>query len=313
MQISDVQGVRVAGVVGCVPPHEVPNEPKMAQATGIVTRRVAETGVTGLDLAVCAARELLARVPTALDDIGAVVSVSFTQPARMPCNAAQAQHRLGLPTNILAFDILQACAGYPQGLYVASLLVRSTGRKVLLLDGDGQSAFMTPNDAATSPVLADGSSATLLVPDADAAPMRFAFSVDGAKGGALRLPHGGTIAMDGFAVFRFVATDVVRFLKAFLVETQVTPETLDAFVPHQANVYMVRQLTKSLGIPTAKLRITADRFGNLSSASVPVTLADCGVRGERVLLAGFGGGLTISAALLTLAPQGVTTACVVYA
>ena len=145
----------------------------------------------------------------------------------MPSLAAQAQARLGFPKGILAFDLLQACAGWGYGLYLAALLVRETGKKVLLLDGDKQSAFLKADDPATAPLLSDGGTATVVEKaEGGGAPWRFAFQTDGEKGAALKLEKGGTIEMDGFGLFRFVATDVVVFLKEFLSPSALTPYSL---------------------------------------------------------------------------------------
>ena len=106
--------------------------------------------------------------------------------------------------------------------------------------------------------------------------------------------------MDGFGVFRFVATDVVDYIKEFLRHSTTTTSDYDyVFVPHQPNAYMVRQLAKSVGIEEARTAISCDELGNLSSASVPVTIAWKGVRGP-ILFAGFGGGLSVSVGLIVL-------------
>lgn len=298
MKTLTVEGVRLEGVYACVPRTRATNSPELAETTGIRERRIAADGTSPLDLSLAAAKRLMADLDLGPADIGAVVSVSFTQAKRMPASAVEAQSRLGLATDTLAFDVMLACSGYGYGLYLAALLARQTGRRTLLLDGDVQSAFLAPGDKATTPVMADGGTASVIAPDGSDV-WRFAFMSDGAKGAALELPTGGHIAMDGFGVFSFVATDVVRFLNEFLAATSVAPADLDAFVPHQANVYMITQLAKSLGIDRAKLKVSCDELGNLSSASVPATLALRGAAG-RTLLAGFGGGLSASAALLNL-------------
>lgn len=297
--------MRLAGLAACVPPGRVPNDPKVAAATGIPARCVAADDVSGLDLCLAAARRVLADTGARPEEFGAILAVSFTQLQRMPCLAAQAQARLGFPKDILAFDVLQACAGWGYGLYLAALLVRETDKKVLLLDGDKQSAFLDATDPATAPLLSDGGTASVIEGKREkeeerSADWQFAFLTDGAQGEALRLERGGTIQMDGFGVFRFVATDVVAFLKAFTGACAA-----DFFVPHQPNVYMVRQLAKAVGLADRVL-ISADRFGNLSSASVPTTLAAhadtllATSEPPRVLIAGFGGGLAISAGLIDL-------------
>ena len=280
MDVLEVAGARIAGLAACVPTDSVPNDPKAAAATGIPARRVAPDGVSGLDLCLAAARRVLADTGARPADFGAILAVSFTQETRMPS--------------------------------LAALLVRETGKKVLLLDGDKQSAFLKADDLATAPLLSDGGTATVVEKaEAGGAPWRFAFQTDGEKGTALKLEKDGTIEMDGFGVFRFVATDVVAFLKEFistLTPSILAPSLLSPyfFVPHQPNVYMVRQLAKAVGMEDRVL-LSADRFGNLASASVPTTLAAHAARfasaegPTRVLFAGFGGGLAISAGLVEIA------------
>ena len=356
VEILGVEGVRIAGISACVPANAVANDAKVAAATGIPARRVAPDGVSLLDLCCAAATRVMADTQARPEDFGAVLAVSFTQHERMPSLAAQAQARLGLPKSVLAFDVMQACAGWPYGLYLASLLARETGKKVLLLDGDRQSEFLDADDAATSPLLSDGATATVVEQRTVNSEQRtvnseqrtdavveascpgcfsFAFHTDGGKGAALRLEKGATIQMDGFGVFRFVATDVVEFLKRFVEETETLANNriiecsnnrmngastfhstirhstirqfdnsiISFFVPHQPNVYMVRQLAKALGLEERTL-ISADRFGNLASASIPATIAAnadaFAGRDARLLVSGFGGGLAISAARIDL-------------
>ena len=322
VEVLGVEGVRIAGISACVPANAVANDAKVAAATGIPARRVAPDGVSLLDLFCAAATRVMSDTQTRPEDFGAVLAVSFTQHERMPSLAVQAQARLGLPRGVLAFDVMQACAGWPYGLYLASLLARETGKKVLLLDGDKQSEFLDANDAATSPLMSDGATATVLELNGRRkkeegrsvdeegrsvdGSFRFSFLTDGGKGAALRLEKGATIKMDGFGVFRFVATDVVSFLKEFQSHStirQFDNSIISFFVPHQPNVYMVRQLAKALGLEDRTL-ISADRFGNLASASIPATIAAnadaFAGRDARLLVSGFGGGLAISAALIDL-------------
>ena len=306
MQKIAIENIRIAGVCACVPKNAVRNEAKVAEATGIVTRRIAAEGTTALDLCVKAAERVLSDTGAKPEDFGAILFVTFTQRDRMPAAAVQAQARLGFPKGIVAFDVSLACSGWGYGLYLAGLLARETGKKVLLLDGDVQSAF-TGDDEATVPLLADGGTATVIENCSDCSdcsivrlPWQFGFVADGEKGGARRLSHGESIKMDGFGVFRFVATDVVAYIKEFLRHSTTTTSDYDyVFVPHQPNAYMVRQLAKSLGIDEARTAISCDALGNLSSASVPATIAWKGVRGP-VLFAGFGGGLSVSVGLIGL-------------
>lgn len=326
MKILEIGGVKVEGVCAAVPAREVDvvaslrpllgdKAEGVVEATGIRSRRVADEGTTAFDLCVAAAERLLPACAAKLgtdpaeyaQTFGAVVFVSFTERTRMPSAASRAEARLGLPKDVLALDLTLACSGWASGLHLAALLARETGRRVLLLDGDVQSSRIGEGDASTLPLLADGGTATVVAPAQDAAPWRFAFLSDGEKGDALRLDEGGTIAMDGFGVFKFVASEVSGFLKEFI--SAAGEPAFDAFVPHQANLYMVRQLAKSLGIDARRLWTSGERLGNLASASVPATIAVCAPaalragRPLRLLASGFGGGLSASAALLSLGPD----------
>ena len=308
MELRKIEGTRIAGICACVPKNAVPNEAKVAEATGIRTRRIAAEGTSVVDLCVKAAERVLADTGAKPEDFGAVLCVSFTQRDRMPAAAVQAQARLGLPRGIIAFDVSLACSGWGYGLYLAGLLARETGKKVLLLDGDVQSAF-TDGDVATEPLLADGGTATVVERREEGRGKgeegwMFGFVADGEKGETLKLSEGEPIKMDGFGVFKFVATDVVAYIKEFLVglETSKRPNVQTSklfFVPHQPNAYMVRQLAKSVGIEEARTAISCEELGNLSSASVPVTIAWKGVRGP-VLFAGFGGGLSVALGAIAL-------------
>ena len=319
MEILEIAGVELEGVSACVPARAVDvveslvpllgdKAAGVVEATGIRTRRVAGAGTSAFDLCVAAADRLFAAAPDRAAyarSFGAVLFVSFTERTRMPSAAARAQARLGLPRDVLALDLSLACSGWVSGLHLAALLARETGRRVLLLDGDVQSARIGEGDASTLPLLSDGGTAAVVAPSPSAAPWRFAFMSDGAKGNALRLDDGGMISMDGFAVFKFVAGEVTAFLRDFLA---AAPGGFDAFVPHQANMYMVRQLAKSLGIAPEPLWTSGERLGNLASASVPATIAACApaaLRGGRALdlfAAAFGGGLSAAAARLSLGP-----------
>ena len=294
----------IEAVCGCVPATVVDNRALLAEllgaakagavvkSTGFPFRRVAAPGATVYDLALPAARRALDGVAPAT--VGGIVAVTFSAPDRFPALAIRLHHALGLPADAAAFDLSLACSGYPYGLHAAAQLAAATGKRVLLVDGDVQSAHVDVSDANTLAVMSDAATATLLAPGGD--PASFAFFTDGAGADTLRCGADGKIRMDGFGVFRFVAGAVSQFLKEFCAAA--TPPAL--FVPHQANMYMVRQLAKSLGLEP-QLRTSGERFANPGSCSVPLTLASTEGAG-RALLAGFGAGLSAAAALVTIPP-----------
>lgn len=316
MKTLTLEGVEIRAVYSCLPACSEDNlarctaiygsEAKglsIVKATGIRTRRVVDEGMTSLDLCVSAAEKLIKDTGVSPDDIGAVIDVTFTPARTMPCNACQAQARLGLSKNIVAFDINLACSGWAYGLYTAGMFAKACGKKVLLLDGDTQTTHMDKSDIATVPVMADAGSATLVEPSVEGgSPWQFAFLTDGAKGDTLTLPFGGTIAMDGLGIFKFVTMDVLYFIRDFMAQIGATPETLDAFVPHQANVFMIQQIAKNLKFTPEQLWLSGDVFGNSSSATVPTTIAYCAKPGEarKILVSGFGGGLSASVGVIEL-------------
>lgn len=345
MNILEISDVEIEGIVACLPENIVNNKEKcvglfgdkvdnLIKATGINARCIADVGTTALDLGVEAAKELMKRTKTFPEEIGAVICVTFTPEYLMPADAPGAQARLGLSNYVLAFDINMACSGYGYGLYVASSLANSLNKKVLLLDGDVQSAYVSKLDKSTVPVLADAGTATLISPSKNSKKWKFSFLTVGEKREALFIPAGGSkrpmknedldyieyddgskrresdIYMDGFEIFKFVAQDVSKFIQKFINTIELKPEDINAFIPHQANIYMIEKLSKKLKIPKDKLWKSGDVFGNPSSASVPLTIAKntnewfennvC----DEVLITGFGGGLSVSVANIQLKKEG---------
>jgi 3-oxoacyl-[acyl-carrier-protein] synthase-3 len=265
-----------------------------------------------------------------VNEIKAIICVTFTPDRPMPANAIAAQYRLGLDTSCLAFDVNLACSGYGYGLWLASTIAKQTMGKVLLLDGDVQSAFVSPFDKGTVPVLSDAGTASIIAPTDDVCHWYFTFFTDGSKRDILTIPAGGSnspvtvadleyqdmpdgsrrrrvdIAMDGFGIFKFVAQTVSQLLRNFISETGMTPDEIQAFVPHQANIYMIKQLAKKIGINPDRVWVSGDKFGNSASATIPVTIASEGPRRltnngpVRLLLSGFGAGLSVSAGLIMI-------------
>lgn len=304
-----IQGIDLEAVFGCVPANAVDSVAELAplvgaekaesiaRATGFRTRRVARDGADVFDLALPAARCALEGEDPA--SIGGIISVSFSNRDRFPALSARLQHALGLPGDIAAYDMSMACSGWIYGLFAAAQLVKSCGRKVLLVDGDVQSAWTDGADANTLAVMGDGASASLLAPgDGE---WEFAFLTDGSGADVLRC--GRTISMDGFGVFRFVAGPVRRFLSSFLQSSIGASGERPVFVPHQANMYMVRQLADALDLD--RIIGSGAKYANTGSCSAALSMASedgfgaFSGGGDRMplLLAGFGAGLSAAAAV----------------
>jgi 3-oxoacyl-[acyl-carrier-protein] synthase-3 len=314
-----IEGVDIEAVFGCVPENSVDNvagltalvgaekAESIVKATGFTKRRVAPDGTDVIDLALPAAKRALEGTDPA--EVGGIVAVSFSNRDRFPALSARLQHELGLPTSIAAYDISMACSGWVYGLCSAAQMVRLTGKKVLLVDGDVQSAWTDRSDANTLAVMGDGASATLLAPGDGV--WDFAFYTDGGGADALRCRE--TISMDGFGVFRFVAGPVRKFLATFIqkfslpmgTDPSIPVGTDPVFVPHQANMYMVRQLADALKLRDHTIGSGA-KYANTGSCSAALSMAD-GMDGlsnasgrTPVLIAGFGAGLSAAAAATTV-------------
>lgn len=256
------------------------------QATGFSSRRIAPPGLTLFDFALPAARSACDGL--APDAIKAVIAATFSSEQRFPPLAVRIASALGLAASTAAFDLQLACSAFPYAVYLASRLSCDLGGKVLVVDADLQSRFLDANDKDTALVMDDAATASIVSANPAA---RSSFDFLSSSSDALTCPSAGPIGMDGFKVFSFVATEVVRFLRPFGAD-------FDMFIPHRANLYMVRRLAKSLGL-SEKLVAPEGQFANPGSASVPATLALAG-RPGRALIAAFGAGFSAAAASVSL-------------
>lgn len=302
--------------------------------TGVRSRRAAPAGVCGSDLCQAAATRLLEATATPRAGIDCLIFVSQTPDYRMPATAILLQDRLGLRTDTLAFDVGLGCSGYVYGLHLAMSLVAGGGlESVLLLNGETRSRAYSPRDRSTGLLFGDAGAATLVARQPAAGTSHFSLHSDGSRGrligieaGGARLPSspetlrerprpdGGFRSdeqgfMDGPGVFTFMISDVFADIVDLLERSGTAAADLDHAILHQANRFALEHLRTKLGLPAEKVPFTIGEFGNTSGPSIPLTivarLADrLPTTTSRVLLAGFGVGLSWASAVLTLArPQ----------
>lgn len=289
IELPEVVIERAAGVVGArVIDNSGLATPETIAATGFAVRRVATAGASLMSLSLQAARRALSGFD--LSQICGVVAATFSGETRFPPLSVGVAGALGLAPQIPAIDLQIACSAYPYALYVASRLASDMGGKVLVVNGDIQSRLTDASDAATAPLFSDAATASVVSAMTSGGVSRFGFLSKASD--ALRCPAAGPISMQGFKVFSFVASDVVKLLRPF-------GDDFDLFVPHQANMYMVRQLAKSLGLESRLVTCSAE-YANPGSCSVPLALAASG-RPGRALVCGFGAGLSAAAATVRLA------------
>ena len=283
----------------------------IATRTGIRQRRFAGEGEDTTSLAQAAARAALASLEQQgrrREEIGAVLVATFTPSHLVPNTASLLQRRLALPEDILALDINAACSGFLAGLRLCQgLLEQQPDRLVLLVGAEVISRVIDQEDRATCVLFGDGAGAAVV----GSAPDRPFWWSSGARGDdeALCCPGvragrpAGPVTMDGKGVFRFAVEAIPKGIGEVLAKSGHSLEEMDWFVCHQANARILSHAAKAMGVPQERFFMNLDRYGNTSAASIPVALDEMNRQGllregMRVMLAGFGGGLTWGAAEL---------------
>lgn len=292
------------------------------ERTGILTRRYAPQGMATSDLAAAAARDLLGADRTAWPHVGGVIVATSTGDRPQPSTAATLQHKLELPGNVPAFDVNAVCCGFLYGLVIADGLLRhrAPDSSVLVVAADMYSRIMNRADRKTVSLFGDGAGGTLVGRVPDGFGLHASRLVcDGDLWELVQVPGGGTarpldasalesgehlFEMDGRAVRDYVLTMLPKLIDEVLTEAGLTLDDIDRIVFHQANTRLLELITQELGLDPARVPLTAPQYGNTGAASIPVTLHDSHRsqplrRGERLLLAGVGGGMTAGAAVLT--------------
>jgi 3-oxoacyl-[acyl-carrier-protein] synthase-3 len=306
---------------------------KIAKMTGVRNRPVVPPGMCTSDLAYSAAVKLLEELGWEARSIDALVFVSQTHDYDLPATACCLQERLGIPKSCAAFDMALGCSGYIYGLWVCStFMAAGSAQRTLLLAGDTASRTLSPQDRATVFIFGDSGTATALERDDTAPPMSFVLGTDGSGRDYLILPGTGyrncvtaqslerrpgadgvlrsplDLYMDGSEVFAFTLREVPGLVNAVLSLAGWKLDQVDAFVPHQANLFMLQHLGKRMKIPTEKLIVSLDEYGNTSSASIPLAMnhrlaSRLSTGTENLILAGFGVGWSWGALAVTCGPM----------
>lgn len=332
MACFTINNIKVAGIAAAVPRQEVSNydydrltgqEKKLLiKTTGVENRRVAPKGMATSDLCFEAAGQLLEKLEWKRDEVQLLIFLSQSRDYYLPATAIILQDRLGLSKSCVAFDIGLGCSGYVYGLSVMGSMMATAGlKKGLLMVGDISSATCSPDDKSTYPLFGDAAAVTALELDSTAAPMHFNLGSDGSGYEAIIIPDGGirnlvtphsldkenisdgisrsrlNLSLNGLDVFNFSVTRVPESVKAFCGYTGTDAGAYDHFVMHQANLLMNETIRKKLGIAAEKVPYTLSKYGNTSSASIPLTIVselgnEVSTKKLSLLLSGFGVGLS---------------------
>lgn len=284
------------------------------ERTGICERRVS-AGEGTSDLAIHAAERAIADAGIDPKEIEILIVGTCTPDNGFPSAATDVQRAVGA-VNAVAFDVTAACSGFIYGLHIVQSFIRCGIYKTALVIGaETISKVLDWTDRGTCILFGDGAGAAVLRAD-ETGVIRTLAGSDGRKGHVLgcqarsmdnfltgRKPEPGFMTMDGQEVFKFAVKKVPEIVSQILEESGIGREQVDHYVLHQANIRILESASRRLKVPMEKIPVNIDRYGNTSAASVPILLDEMNregrlKRGDTLVMAGFGAGLTWGAALL---------------
>jgi 3-oxoacyl-[acyl-carrier-protein] synthase-3 len=320
MAFTSISGVAIRGIAAAVPKAVRINDDiggasereyveKLSAQVGVCERRVVAAAQVGSDLAVAAARSVMERLdwePTSID----LLIVATQTPDRLFPGISFTLHRqLGLPTRTPVFDVNLGCSAFTHGLWTAASLLAGVGKRALLVNVDTMSRTLGATDWGNQVLFGDAGTATALELDAQAPAIDAVLMSDGKGTESVCYPDSAMTAsaartpqfiINGPSVLALALRSVPMLIKEICTHTGLALGQFGLVVPHQANVFILDKLADRLGIEAARVVISMGRFGNTSSASIPLAL--CSMREQvaaadrqHVLMVGFGTGFSLSA------------------
>ena len=288
------------------------------ERTGIRERHIAASGEACSDLAVQAGRRALAAAGLAASDLDLILVATCTGDYPLPATACLVQHQLGA-TKAAACDLSAACCGFVYALSVADAYVRTGMRHVLVIGSEVMSAITDWSDRNTCILFGDGAGAAVVsASEGERGILSTHLRSDGSLCELITVPAGGSrtplseqvvaerthfIKMKGNETFKVAVRTLEEIARETLAANHLQVEDLDLYVPHQANMRILKAVMERLGLPLEKGMLNLEQYGNTSAASIPIAL-DEAVRagrvrdGSLVMLGAFGAGLTWASALI---------------
>ena len=322
--IGSANGTRI-GITGlgvCVPDRVVTNDDLakyvdttdewIVERTGIRERRMVDNDQALTEIGLPAARAALADAGVEAADIDLLISATVTPDMMCPTTSALMADALGAE-KAAAYDLLAGCTGFVYAIAQAyGMLSSGLARRVLVVGADVISSLLDWDDRSTLVLFGDGAGAVVMEPVSRGGFLGFELGADGGGGEHLQLPGSGSrrfenpdqmLKMNGREVYKFATRVLVSSAEAVLAECGKTIDEVDVYVPHQANKRIIDHAVGKLGVPHGRTVVNVDRFGNTSSGSIPLALADARADGRLrdgalVLMTGMGAGLTWGSALL---------------
>ena len=289
--------------------------------TGISERHIAAPEVATSDLAVEAAKNALAQRGIDATGIDAIIVCTVTPDMFFPSTACLVQDRIGAK-GAWGFDLVSGCAGFVFGLTTgAHFVMAGTHKKVLVIGADTMSRIIDYTDRATCVLFGDGAGAVLIEPvgpgEEELGFIDFLGEVDGSGGDFLKMPAGGSrlpashetvdkrqhyVHQEGQQVFKYAVRKMFEVCRDLLDRNGLTGEEVSILIPHQANLRIINAAAERLAIPTERVMINIDRYGNTTSGTIPLATRDALLqgrlkKGDLVLYAAVGAGFTVGASL----------------
>jgi 3-oxoacyl-[acyl-carrier-protein] synthase-3 len=282
------------------------------ERTGIRERRIAGDDEALTDIALPAALEALADAGADPADIDLLICATVTPDMMFPTSSALLANTLGMP-KAAAYDLLAGCTGFVYAIAQAyGMLASGLSQRALVVGGDVLSKILDWEDRSTLVLFGDGAGAVVMEPVESGGFLGFELGADGGGGENLWYPGSGSrkfenpealLKMNGREVFKFATRIMVYSAQQLLPTCGKTVDDIDVYIPHQANKRIIDYAVAKLGIPSEKTVVNVDRYGNTSSGSIPLALADARAEGRLrdgalVLMTGMGAGLTWGSALI---------------
>jgi 3-oxoacyl-[acyl-carrier-protein] synthase-3 len=328
--LSQLQRAKISALGTYVPPRLLTNadlermvetnDKWILERTGIRERHIVDKGMATSDLAVEAAKNVLAERGIGPSDLDAILVATVTPDMFFPATACLVQHKLGAK-NVWGCDLSAACSAFVYTLQVgAQFIATGVHKKVLVIGADVMSSIIDYTDRATCVIFGDGAGAVLLEPSQDdgIGIIDFLHEVDGSGACSLYMPGGGSanpsthetvekkmhyVHQDGQAVFKFAVRRMADICEQLLKRNNLKGSDIDAFIPHQANQRIIKATADRLHLRPDGVIINIDRFGNTTAATIPLAMETARQegklkKGSLVMLASVGAGFTVGATLL---------------
>ncbi|MFQ5617185.1 MAG: beta-ketoacyl-ACP synthase III [Anaerolineales bacterium] len=289
--------------------------------TGIHERRIVNEGETTSQMSIAAARDALKVAGIRPKDLDLIIVATSTPDYLTPPVSSLIQHGLGAK-NVGAFTLVTGCTGFVYALATAQQFIASGAYQTILVIGaELLSRFIDWSDRTTCVLFGDGAGAVIMqATDTPSGVLAHVLGSDGARGGHLILPAGGssnppshetldkemhTIRMNGREVFKFATRILGKTLRQVIKQAGLETDDIDLFIPHQANARIIKSAARSAGLPPKKVFVNIHKYGNTSAASIPIALCEAfeegrAKAGDTLALIAFGAGLTWASAIVKI-------------